>query len=310
MARCLVVGANGFIGSHLVDALVRRDHEVTAFDRFATARPSFTSRTVRLVAGDFMNRADMAGALEGQEVVFHFLSTTDPATAENDPTFDVRTNVASTVEMLKLSVDAGVDKVVFASTGGAIYGDQDKLVFSEDDPTLPVSPYAIGKLSIENYLRYFRVKWGLDYLVFRISNPYGTRQRPHKKQGVVPIFLREIAKGEPITVFGDGEMVRDYIYVEDLVEMIAGTAPAPTRHRLYNLGSGEGRTINQIVDAIRAVTGRAVEVVHRPTPRTYVDHVILDASRFTDEFGLRATTSLHEGISKLWTETQEQRHVG
>ena len=142
--------------------------------------------------------------------------------------------------------------MLFASTGGAIYGDQgDKTVFSETDPTYPV--YAIGKLTIENYLRYFRRKHGLNSTVLRLSNPYGPRQNPNKRQGIIPIFLRQLALGRPVTVFGDGTMVRDYIYVADLAEMVAATVGRDPDQSLYNVGSGTGYSILEILDAVRAV---------------------------------------------------------
>ena len=202
MANCLVVGANGFLGSHLVDVLSARGHHVTAFDRFS-GEQRYTATGVRRLVGDFMNRADLRGALEGQQHVFHFLSTTSPATSEGDPTLDVRTNVAGSIALFELAVDAGVERIAFASTGGAIYGDQTSALITEQALAMPISPYAIGKLTIEGYLRYFERKHGLQSVSFRISNPYGPRQHPHTKQGVIPIFLQRIAEGLPVTVLGD-----------------------------------------------------------------------------------------------------------
>jgi UDP-glucose 4-epimerase len=297
-----VVGANGFVGSHLVDALAAAGHEVTAFDRFSSGAESYTQPGVRKVVGDFMNRADLQGALRGQDQLFHFLSTTSPVTAENDPTFDIRTNVVASVECFQMCVDAGVQRVTFASTGGAIYGDQATEDLCETDPTLPVSPYAIGKLAIEHYLRYFQVKYGLDHLALRLSNPYGTRQHANRRQGVIPIFLHEVAAGRPLTVYGDGSMVRDYIYLDDLVAMIAATVDRTCAHHTYNLGSGRGSTVNEIVDTIRAVTGMEVATTPIPTPPTFVHRVVLDVSRFTGEFGVGATTNLETGIARLWAE--------
>jgi UDP-glucose 4-epimerase len=173
VARCVVVGGNGFLGSYMVDELVAQGHEVTAFDRFSASTPAYTASGVRTVVGDFLNTADLHDMLGGQDYVFHFLSTTTPASAEDDPSLDVRTNVSQSVQMLELAVEAGVSKVYFASTGGAIYGDQDAPLIGEDSLPVPVSPYAIGKQAIEGYLRYFHRKHGLESVSFRISNPYG-----------------------------------------------------------------------------------------------------------------------------------------
>jgi UDP-glucose 4-epimerase len=307
VADCLVVGGNGFIGSHLVDELVGRGHRVTAFDRFGRRSAQFTSEGVRAVAGDFLNTADVRAAVAGQEVVVHMLSTTDPATAEDDPTVDVRTNLLSSIELFRACSEAGVRRVVFASTGGAIYGDQDVRTFSEQSPTLPVSPYAIGKLAIENYLRYFRRKFGLDSISVRISNPYGPRQNPDKRQGVIPIFLRRLADGLPVTVYGDGSMVRDYVYVADVAAMVADVATGDPRHDLYNLGSARGTSLGEIIHEIAAVTGRELDCRYEPAPSTYVDHVTLATERFEAEFASRPTTSLAEGIRLTWEDIIRDR---
>lgn len=307
MANCLVIGANGFIGSHLVDELVAQGHSVTAFDRFSHEVGQFAAAGVRTIAGDFLNQSEVADAVAGQDYVFHFVSTTTPATAENDPTLDVRTNIASSIELFESCVTAGVRKVVFASTGGAIYGSHGGARLTEDVVPLPVSPYAIGKLAIEGYLRYFGTKHGLDSVSFRISNPYGPRQRANKKQGVIPIFLHRIAAGEPITVFGDGEMVRDYLFVTDAVRMIAETVGRDTAHPLYNIGSGTGATLNDVLAVIERVTGITPIVERKPIPSTYIDRVVLDTNRFTNEFGYDDFVTLEAGIAATWAQILKGR---
>lgn len=302
MAECLVIGGNGFLGSHVVDALRRRGHGVAAFDRFGVQPVQVEESDVELIAGDFLNAADVRAAVAGRDVVLHFLSTTDPVSAEDDPTLDIRTNVMASVELFSACADAGVQRVGFASTGGAIYGDQERSVFREDDVTVPVSPYAIGKLAIEGYLRYFRRKRGLHSTSFRISNPYGPRQNPAKRQGVIPIFLRNVALGRPLQVYGDGSMIRDYLYVGDMAEMIADAVSVGTVDELYNLGSGTGTSLDELVAMVARVTGTQPAVVRLPTPPTFVDHVVLDTARFTAEFGPRQLTSLEEGMRRTWAE--------
>lgn len=295
MAKALVIGANGFIGSHLVDALATRGHEVTAFDRFSTVAPTFAPGP-RIFAGDFLNRGDLDEAVRGQDYVFHFLSTTTPASAESDPTLDIRTNVAQTVELLESIVEAGVSHFYFSSTGGAIYGPQDLGGYAESDRAMPISPYGIGKLAVERYLDYFRVRHGLRSTALRVSNPYGPRQRANRKQGLIPIALRQIALGKPVTQYGDGSMVRDYIYVDDLVLMVTamvGTQPTET---IYNIGSGQGHTVSEVFEAIRRVTGEDFEVVVSPQPSTFVDRVVLNTDRYRSEFGSIDLTGLERGI--------------
>lgn len=309
MASALVIGANGFLGSHLVDALTAAGHDVTAFDRFSSQEPTFDPTRVAVVRGEFLSRGDLESAVAGQQLVFHFLSSTNPATAESDPTLDIRTNVAQTVELLEACVAAGTERVYFASTGGAIYGPQGRSEYLEDDHTLPVSPYAIGKLAIENYLRYFRVVHGLSSTILRISNPYGTRQRPHKRQGLIPIALRQIALGRPVDRFGDGSMVRDYLYVEDLVAMIGSLVATMPRFDTYNLGSGTGHSVTEILEALRRVTDVDFEIRQLAVPRTFVDRVVLDTTRFRTEFAAAPLTDLDEGIRRTFDEIKGQLNV-
>lgn len=298
--RALVVGANGFIGSHLVDALVTSDHDVRAFDRFSRDLSFATPGRVDVVVGDFLNQDDVARALRGVEVVFHFLSTSTPATAEEDPTFDIRTNIAPSVDLLRLSVEAGVKRVYFASSGGAVYGNLAKELCAEEDAPQPVSPYAIGKLAIENYLNYFQAKHGLESVALRISNPFGPRQHARSAQGIIPIVLRSIQAGRPVTQFGDGSMVRDYLYVEDLAEMVVKTVVGSPKQRAYNLGSGVGRSVTEIFGHIRDVVGADFEIEVKPTPATFVDRSVLDTRRYRTEFGATSLTDLRAGIERTW----------
>lgn len=304
MSRVLVIGGNGFIGSHLVDSLVSRGHTVAVFDLFDSTDHRWTAQGVETIAGDFLNTGDVERAVQNMDVVVHMLSTTDPAKSEEDPTLDVRTNILSSISLFQKCAEAGVSHVFFPSSGGAIYGSQNRSVFSEESPTFPISPYAIGKLAIENYLGYFARKYGLTSTIFRISNPYGTRQNPRKRQGIIPIFLRQIMKGEPVAVMGDGTMVRDYIYVNDVAEIMAEMITGSPRHNLYNLGSGVATSVNEIVNVVAQVTGVQPEIVRLPVPSTYVGHVTLDVTRLRAEVSDIELTPLVQGVAQTWREMQ------
>jgi UDP-glucose 4-epimerase len=298
VAECLVLGADGFIGSHLVDELLRRGHSVRAFDRLrnGSTRNLTPHDALTLANGDFLNRADLERAVEGAEFVFHFISTTTPATSGADPTFDVETNVRMSVELLTACVAAGVRRVIYPSTGGAIYGYDSPRPFREDELPRPVSPYAIGKLAVEGYLRFFQQAHGLDSLVLRVSNPYGERQNIEGAQGAIPIFLHRMLEREPITVYGDGSMVRDYLYVRDLARMIGDCFDQPAAHELYNVGSGEALSVLALLEVLEEVTGLPARTEHLPERATDVHRVSLDVSRFANEFGT-ARTPLADGIA-------------
>lgn len=307
MARALVVGANGFIGSYLVDTLVTAGFDVTAFDRFSSRMPAFNSDGVRIIAGDFLNRADIQNAVQGQDFVFHFLSTTTPASAQADPTLDIRTNIEPTVQLLEAAVSAGVKRFFFASTGGAIYGDQGKTSLAETDLTFPVSPYAIGKLAVENYLNYFSTVSDLSTVALRISNPYGAGQPLHKKQGLIPIAIRQALRGQPVIQYGDGSMIRDYIYIQDLVSMISTIALSTPKYSVYNLGSGSGTSVTEVIDSISLALDLPIKTEIQQTPPTFISKVVLDISRFSSEFGTPMFTPLSEGI-QLTVDAMKSSH--
>ena len=310
MAKCLVLGANGFLGSHLTDALVSRGYHIIAFDRFTGSVERFVPHpSITIFAGDFLNRSDLARALHGVDYVFHFISTTTPASVEEDPLIDIETNIRMSVELFQECVNAKVKSVIFASTGGSIYGTNSSTHVREDDLPLPISPYAIGKLTIEHYLRYFNIKYGLRSVVFRVSNPYGERQSLVSKQGVIPIFLQHIARHEPLTILGDGTMVRDYLYVKDFAAMVA-EAFVDAKDSVYNLGSGRGLSVNELVMIMRRVTGQEIRIVSSPKPTTFVDRVVLDTSRFKREFKDTPSTPLDEGVRATWRYVQEQVERG
>lgn len=303
MARCLVIGANGFIGGHLVDSLVEAGHTVRAFDRFSANVVRFNDNdSVEKIVGDFLKHEDLHRALQATEYVFHFVSTTTPVAVDDNPTLDITTNVIASVKLFEECVGAGVKKVIFASTGGAIYGNHATTTpLGEDTCPRPVSPYAIGKLSIENYLRYFKVKHGLDYLALRISNPYGERQPQGRSQGVIPIFLNSIYQEKPINIFGDGTAVRDYIYVKDVARVIAHIFNKKQKREVYNLGSGEGVNLNQLIAIMQRLTGRSIVREFKAMPSTFVQHVVLDATALKQDFDVNLpATSLEEGIKKTW----------
>ena len=305
VANAVVLGGAGFIGSHLVDALVAEGHRVTVFDRFREGVPHDARPGVVTLVGDFERRESLDAAVVGHDWVFHTLSTTSPATAQADPTLDLRTNVLQSVELFSACVDAKVEHVFFASTGGAIYGPQQQTEFSELDRTRPISPYGIGKLAIENYLRFFSAVHGLRSTSLRISNPYGTRQHPNRKQGFIPIALRSIIEGRPVLQVGDGSMVRDYILVDDLVSMIITLTRQTPQHDVYNLGSGQGASVTAVIEAMRRVTGVDFAVELREKPSSFVDHSVLNVDRFVAEFGAVELTPLDEGIQQTYTEMLE-----
>lgn len=307
MSKVVVFGAGGFIGQHLVQRLATISNNLTivAFDRFSKYKkgadnPFKELQNVRIVPGNFFNRDEVSDAIKGAEYVFHLISSTNPATSSKDPFIDIDTNVRSSIELLELCVQHGVKKVVFPSSGGTVYGDAATEFIAETTLPQPSSPYGIGKLTVEHYLRYFKFTGGLDYIVYRIANPYGPGQNIFGKQGVVPIFMHRFLNKEPIMIYGDGSMVRDYMYIDDLIDMIVSSYAKDNRSNEYNLGSGSGHSVNELVGAIETCAGYAVERHAVETPSTFVRKSVLDISRFVEEFGEPTLTPLEVGIARTW----------
>jgi UDP-glucose 4-epimerase len=234
------------------------------------------------------------------DVVFHLISTTVPKTSNDDPAFDVMSNVVETINLLEKCVERGVKKVVFLSSGGTVYGAPDSLPVTEDHPTNPECSYGITKLTIEKYLALFHLLYGLDYVVVRPSNPYGPRQNPLGIQGAISVFLGRIVGDKPIEIWGDGEVVRDYVFIEDLVDGIYRAATQTTSSRIFNLGSGEGHSLNTIVDIMRRTNGGDVRVVYAMKRSFDVPRIYLDIRRATDELAWRPVTPFEVGIRKSW----------
>lgn len=300
MANCLVLGANGFLGSHLVDQLAAQGHYVRCFDRFSQATPQFTQGPqAELFHGEFLNEHDLEQAIKDIDYVFHFISTTTPISSDESPLAEVDTNIRYSVELFRLCAEANVKKVIFSSSGGTIYGNTDSDRIDEQTLTQPISPYSIGKLTIENYLRYFYEKFDLNSVSYRISNPYGPRQALLARQGVIPIFLSKAIASQPITVYGDGSMVRDYLYVDDAIAMVASTFDRSSQP-VYNIGSGIGTSINDLLSTIHEVTGTDFTIDRQPVPSTFVHRNVLDVSRYNQEFGEYAYTPLVSGIKETW----------
>lgn len=300
--KALVIGGNGFIGSHLVELLVEESVEVRVFDRYPN-RFCPPIAGVEYVVGDLGNHGEAAHAVEGVDWVFHLAYTTLPETSNDDPVYDVRSNVIDTIQLLQECCTQGVKKVVFISSGGTVYGVPETVPIREDHPTEPICSYGITKLTIEKYLALFQRTRGLEYVVTRLSNPYGERQNPQAKQGAVGVFLGKISRGERITIWGDGEVVRDYIYIRDACASLIAAArykPDADYPRIFNIGSGAGCSLNELVKSLRSVVDADVKVDYTAGRVLDVPANVLDVSLAKKYLGWTPTTSMDEGLRRSW----------
>ncbi len=286
------------MGSHLVTQLLEAGYYVRAFDRFSRDVQFIESDNVEIFKGDISSDEDMNKALDGIHYVIHAFSATTPFTSDNDPYKDISDNLTRSIEIFEMCVKNKIEKISFISSGGAVYGiAAENGLVDETTMPLPVSPYGINKLSIEHYLEYFKRKHGLDYVVYRLTNPYGPGQRSNKNQGVIPTFLEKINNSEQITIFGDGTATRDYIYMGDAARMIVQTFNEPNKYAIYNIGSGNQTSLKQILEIINNTLNRSdIEVNYVPAPLTFLNKTQVNVARFKQEFGDFDLTDIETGI--------------
>lgn len=300
MKRVLVTGGSGFIGGHLCEALIKRGHQPVVLDRVRPSRPS-----AEFHSGDLSDLGGRLGSLlDNVSTVYHLAWTTKPQAANDAPYADVQSNVVSGLLLLDAIVRrASPPRLVFLSTGGAIYGRTDVERIGEDHPTVPLNAYGVSKLTFEHYLRLYHYLHDLDYIAFRPSNPYGEHQDPRGAQGAVAVFLGRLAKGEPITVWGDGSVVRDYLHIDDLTDALVravGYAPSADDPRVFNVGSGGGESLLELIAAMERVTGRRGVVDFTEARKADAPRVVLDIGRIKAMMGWAPTISLDEGLARTW----------
>jgi len=300
MRTALVTGGNGFIGSHLVDALVQAGYKVRLLDpldrRFSPLPPE-----VEFIKGDMGSDYAVREALTGADTVFHLAWSSIHETATRDPCRDVGANLMPSIRLVDESRAAGVERIVFLSSGGTVYGPARYMPVDERHPTNPISAYGITKLAFEKYLQMYHHLYGLDYMILRPSVPYGPGQDPRRRQGAVSVFLYRIARGEPIEIWGDGSITRDYFYVDDLISAIVSAATAQSAdERVFNVGGGQGYSLTELIRVIEAVTGHQAVVDYQPSRRFDVPVLILDTSLAAKHLKWAPRVELAEGVARTW----------
>jgi UDP-glucose 4-epimerase len=296
--RAIVTGGAGFIGSHVVDALVARGDEVLVVDDLSSGQRENLNEHVRLAVADVRDR-DAVDAIFDEvrpEACFHLAAQANVRVSVERPAHDADVNVIGTIRVLNAATRHGT-RVVFASTGGAIYGECDGPA-SEDAPRRPLAPYGASKLAGEEYLALYNRLHGGAHTSLRYGNVYGPRQDPHGEAGVVAIFLGRLARGERPEVFGDGTQTRDYVYVNDVVDATLAALARPTG--VFNVGTGVETSVLELLDACRRVAGVTVEPAFAPPRAGELQRSVLDPALAERELGFRAGTALDEGLAATW----------
>lgn len=299
--KIAILGGCGFIGSHLAETLLSDGHVVTIFDHLNADRRNIKhiENAMRFVGGDFHNVNEVSQAISGSEIVVHLVSSTLPGSSLKNPSYDVETNVISSINLFEECVRAKIRKVIFISSGGTVYGIHQYLPIAETHPLNPISHYGISKMAIEKYLSLYHYQYGLDFTVLRLSNPYGTRQNPNTGQGVIASWMSSIKKEEPIEIWGNGDVVRDYVYIKDAVEAIKKAALSNTEQKIFNVGSGKGYSLIQLHELIEKCVGREVPLIFKSARKVDVSVNILDISLIRNVLLWDGGSSLEDGLKMM-----------
>ena len=296
--KALVTGGAGFIGSHLVDRLLAEGYQVVIIDNLCGGRLR------NLNQGATFYHADITEAgvqdifnREQPHLVFHLAAQTSVARSTQNPVDDVEVNVIGTLRLLDASRRLGIDKFIFSSTGGAMYGDPEINPCTEETPANPISPYGLSKRVTEDYIALFHRLYRLNYTILRYGNVYGPRQDPHGEAGVVAIFTQDMLEGRQPRIFGDGEQERDFVYVGDVVESNIQAIHRGSR-RIYNIGSGESNSVNRIFQSLKAEVGYRQEAEHRPRRPGDVHRISLECSKAREELRWEPEVGLEEGLRR------------
>ena len=298
--KVAIFGGGGFIGSTIADRLLQDGHELRIFERprVAPFREFSVFEKVEWFTGDLMSVHDVSTVIDGVDVVLHLVSTTLPKNSNDDPIYDVQSNLIATLQLLNTMVAKGVRKIVFISSGGTVYGKPAYLPIDEQHPTEPRVSYGITKLAIEKYLLMYQDLHGIKVNILRVANPFGERQRIETAQGAVGVFLSRAIIRQPIEIWGDGSVTRDYLHVSDVAEAFACAIDYEGTNSVFNISSGVGTSLNEMIDMLERVLGHEVVRHFRPGRPFDVPENVLANDLARQELGWVPKVTLEEGIVK------------
>ena len=298
--KIIIFGGGGFIGSTIADRLLKDGHELRIFERprVEPYRQFSADEKVEWLTGDLMSVHDVSNAIDGVDVVLHLVSTTLPKNSNDDPIYDVQSNLVSTLQLLNAMVAKQVRKIVFISSGGTVYGNPVYLPIDEKHPTEPRVSYGITKLAIEKYLLMFQELHGIKANILRVANPFGERQRIETAQGAVGVFLSKAIQNQPIEIWGDGSVTRDYLYISDVAEAFARAVDYEGAKSVFNISSGVGTSLNDMIVLLEQVLGREVVRHYQPGRPFDVPISVLDNSLARQELGWEPQIKMADGMIK------------
>jgi UDP-glucose 4-epimerase len=297
----LVTGGAGFIGSHIVDAYIKNNHNVVIIDDMSKGQKEFINPKATFYHKSIAD-PDLADILKNEkiEVINHHAAQISVSDSVKNPVKDAELNIIGTLQLLQNAVEFGVDKFIFASTGGAIYGEQDYFPAKEDHPQKPTSPYGLSKLSVEGYLRFYKEQYGLKSIIFRYGNVFGPRQNPNGEAGVVAIFFNRLLKGKTPIINGDGQQTRDYIFIRDIVHANL-LALNLNSSDIFNVGTGQETTVNELTELILEVSESNIAIQTSKKNNFEQRRSSLDNKKLKEALNWSPQFSLKEGLSETFS---------
>lgn len=295
--KILVTGGAGFIASHITDAFVNEGHNVVVLDDLSSGFEKNINPKAKFVKGNICDKelVERLFSEEQFDVINHHAAQMDVRRSVKDPAFDANTNIIGTINLLQNAIKFKVKKFMFASTGGAVYGEQSYFPADENHPTQPRSPYGISKLAVEKYLYFYNAEYGLNYTILRYANIYGPRQNPFGEAGVVAIFSTKLLKGEQPIINGSGEQTRDYVFVGDVVKANLLTLN-DSANDIYNVGTGIETNVNQLFHKLNNIIGANKEEKHGPAAPGEQMRSVITSEKLFKKFGWKPSTTLDEGL--------------
>lgn len=299
--RILIFGGGGFIGSAITDRLLLDGHELRIFERprVEPYRKFLETERIEWFTGDLLSMHDVSNALEGTDIVMHLVSSTLPKGSNDDPIYDVQSNLVASLQMLNAMVARNIRKIIFISSGGTIYGTPIYLPIDEYHPTEPQVSYGITKLAIEKYLLLFERMHGIKAIILRVANPYGERQRVETAQGAVSVFLYRALRGQPIEIWGDGTTTRDYIYISDVADAFARAVIYDGPKSIFNVSSAVGTSLNDLIALLEGILAHTVKRHYLPARPFDVPVSILSNDLARMEMGWVPKIQLQEGVKNV-----------
>lgn len=301
--RILVTGGAGFIGSHIVDALIDRGHRVTVLDDLSSGQEENLNRRAKFIKGDVANQKKLESVFKRvePEAIFHLAGQINVRASVENPIIDAECNILGSLRLMDMAAKAGVKKFIFSSTGGAMFGDEAHYPATEEESMTPLSPYGLAKAGVEEYLKFYHRERSLPYIVLRYGNVYGPRQNPHGEAGVIAIFTSAMLEGRAPIINGDGEQTRDYVYVSDVVKANLAALDSELTEGIFHIGTGQETNVNEIFRLVNWQFGKAFEVSHGPAKPGEVKRSALDSTKATTLLGWKPEVAISEGITATVT---------